>query len=85
MSANVRDYQLNRGSGTIVGTPDPHHKNRNNEKGDKMDTWGILLFVIGLILYFVTKKNQFWLFVCGVGAGIVIGAVGSYLIVMGMF
>lgn len=47
-----------------------------------MDTWGILLFVVGLILYFVTKKNSFWLFVCGVGAGIVIGAIGSYLIVV---
>lgn len=40
-----------------------------------MDGWGIAIFVIGLILYFATKKQAFWLFVSGVGAGIVVGAV----------
>lgn len=56
-----------------------------NLMGEIMDTWGILIFIVGLVLYFITKKNPFWLFICGMGAGIVLGAIGSYLIVMGMF
>jgi threonine/homoserine efflux transporter RhtA len=46
-----------------------------------MDTWGIIIFVIGLILYFATKRQAFWLFVSGVGAGIVVGAVWAVYIV----
>jgi len=46
-----------------------------------MDIWGIGIFVVGLILYFVTKKQPFFLFVSGVGAGIVIGAVWAMQIV----
>lgn len=38
-------------------------------------------FVIGLILYFITKAKAL-LFVAGVGAGILIGALWSYAIVM---
>lgn len=49
-----------------------------------MDTWGIAIFVIGLILYFITKKQPFFLFVSGVGAGIIIGAVWSYFLMMGI-
>jgi threonine/homoserine efflux transporter RhtA len=46
-----------------------------------MDTWGIVIFVIGLILYYITKKQAFWLFASGVGAGIVVGAVWAAYIV----
>ena len=49
-----------------------------------MDGYGIAIFVIGLILYFVTKKNKFFLFISGIGAGIFIGAIWSYSIVMGI-
>jgi hypothetical protein len=46
-----------------------------------MDGWGIAIFVIGLILYYVTKKQAGWLFVSGLGAGIFVGAVwASYLV-----
>ena len=45
-----------------------------------MDTWGFVIFAIGLILYFVTKKKAFWLFVSGTGLGIVIGAVWAMVI-----
>ncbi len=50
-----------------------------------MDTWGIIIFIAGLVLYFVTKKQAFWLFVSGVGAGIVIGAVWAMSIVNSAF
>lgn len=49
-----------------------------------MDKWGIIIFVVGLILYFVTKKKPFFLFVSGVGAGIFIGALWAYNLVMGI-
>lgn len=46
-----------------------------------MDGWGIGIFAVGLILYFVTQKKwSIFLFISGVGAGIFIGAVGAYLI-----
>ena len=48
-----------------------------------MDGWGIGIFVVGLILYFVTKAKAL-LFVAGMGAGILIGALWSYAIVMGI-
>jgi hypothetical protein len=40
-----------------------------------MDGWGIGIFLVGLILYFVTKKKAFFLFISGIGAGIFIGAI----------
>ena len=46
-----------------------------------MDGWGIAIFAIGLILYYVTKKQVFWLFVSGIGAGILIGAIWAMSIV----
>ena len=47
-----------------------------------MDTWGFIILALGIIMYYVTKKQAFWLFVSGTGLGIVIGAVGSYIAVM---
>lgn len=46
-----------------------------------MDTWGIVIFIVGLALYFITKKQAFWLFVSGIGAGIVVGAVWAVYLV----
>lgn len=46
-----------------------------------MDGWGIGIFIVGLILYFVTKRKAIFLFVSGIGAGIVIGAVWAMSIV----
>jgi hypothetical protein len=50
-----------------------------------MDGWGIGIFVVGLILYYVTKKKPFFLFVSGVGAGILIGAIWSMTIINSIF
>ncbi len=49
-----------------------------------MDGWGIGIFIVGLVLYFVTKKKPLFLFISGIGAGSLIGAVWSYLIVMNL-
>lgn len=46
-----------------------------------MDGWGIVIFSIGMILYLVTKKKAFFLFVSGVGAGLLIGAIWAMSIV----
>jgi len=46
-----------------------------------MDGWGIAIFVIGLVLYYLTKKkNVVWVFVSGIGAGVFIGALWAYQI-----
>jgi hypothetical protein len=50
-----------------------------------MDGWGIGIFVVGLILYFVTKKKPIFLFISGIGAGILIGALWAYGLVMNAF
>ncbi len=50
-----------------------------------MDGWGIAIFVLGLILYLVTKKKAIFLFISGIGLGILIGAIWSYLIVQSIF
>ena len=46
-----------------------------------MDTWGFIIFGLGLVLYFGTKRKAFFLFVSGVGAGIVVGAIWAMTIV----
>jgi len=46
-----------------------------------MDGWGIGIFVVGVVLYFLSKKQPVFLFVAGVGAGIFIGAMWAYSIV----
>ena len=46
-----------------------------------MDAWGILILVVSLVLYFFSKKNGFFLFTAGVGAGIIVGAVWAMVIV----
>ena len=50
-----------------------------------MDGVGIAIFVIGSILYFVTKKKPIFLFFSGIGAGMVIGAIWSYYLVTSLF
>jgi hypothetical protein len=50
-----------------------------------MDGWGIGIFIVGLILYFVSKKRSIFLFISGVGAGIFIGAIWAYLTVTSLF
>jgi lipid-A-disaccharide synthase-like uncharacterized protein len=40
-----------------------------------MDTWGIGIFVVGMLLYFLSKRKAIFLFVSGVGAGILIAAL----------
>lgn len=50
-----------------------------------MDGWGIAIFVIGLILYMVTKKKVIFLFVSGVGLGILIGAIWAYQLMRSIF
>ena len=46
-----------------------------------MDAWGIVIFVVGLVLYYATKKKVVFMFISGVGAGIVIGAIWAVVIV----
>jgi len=46
-----------------------------------MDTWGIVICIAGLVLYYVTKKQVFFLWLSGVGAGIVVGAVWAMQII----
>ena len=48
----------------------------------EMDGVGIAIFVIGLILYFVTKKKVIFLFISGIGLGILVGAIWAYYLVM---
>ena len=50
-----------------------------------MDGWGIVVFIAGLILYFVSKKKPIFLLISGIGLGILIGAVWAYNIVVGLF
>lgn len=57
-----------------------------------MDTWGFIAIVVFGVIFFATRKNpestglhKFSILGIGVGLGIVIGAIGSYLIVAGMF
>jgi len=50
-----------------------------------MDGWGIGIFVVGLILYFITKKKVIFLFISGIGLGILIGAIWSYYLVTSLF
>lgn len=46
---------------------------------------GILLFVIGIVAHVLTRSRySFLLFLSGIGAGIFIGALWSYAIVMNL-
>ena len=51
-----------------------------------MDIWGIILFVIGLVGYFILRKRDtsfstFFVWLCGVGVGIFIASIWAVLIV----
>lgn len=50
-----------------------------------MDTWGIAIFVVGVVGYFVSKKKPGFLFVAGIGVGITIGALWAMSIVNQVF
>ncbi len=46
-----------------------------------MDKWGIIILAIFTVLYFLTKKKYpSFLFLAGIGAGIIIGAVWAMYI-----
>lgn len=46
-----------------------------------MDAWGIGIFVVSTLLYFITKKKGIFLLTAGIGIGIVIGAIWAMAIV----
>lgn len=55
-----------------------------------MDTWGFLLILIfGIVWLFTRKRSNKWasfaMLMVGVGVGIIVGALGSYLIVSSAF
>lgn len=50
-----------------------------------MDGYGFAILIIGALLYFMTKKKYpAFLFVSGIGAGIVIGAMWAMSIINGI-
>lgn len=48
-----------------------------------MDTWALLIIAAGVILWFVSKKKPVFLFVTGVGVGLLVGAVWATMLVQG--
>ncbi len=52
---------------------------------DAMDTVGIIIMAISVVLYFAIKKKPIFLFTGGVGLGILIGALWAYWIVLRAF
>jgi Na+/H+ antiporter NhaD/arsenite permease-like protein len=51
-----------------------------------MDKWGFLLIIIGAIIYAVNRKQskfgrEWGIMIFGIGVGIVIGAIGSAVMV----
>lgn len=51
-----------------------------------MDTWGIIIFVVFTILYFLTRRKYgCFLLLAGIGAGIIIGAIWAEMIVINTF
>jgi len=46
-----------------------------------MDIWGIVIVIIGAAGYLFSKRKPGWLFIAGVGVGILIGAVWHYALV----
>jgi len=48
---------------------------------DAMDGVGIAIFIIGLILYFISKKKAIFLFISGIGLGFLVGAIWAYIMV----
>jgi hypothetical protein len=46
-----------------------------------MSTWGILIFIIGAALYYVTGKKPIGVFISGIGLGLLIGAVWAYIFI----
>jgi hypothetical protein len=46
-----------------------------------MATWGIGIFAVSLILYFVTRKKLIFLFISGVGMGLFIGGIWAMYVV----
>ena len=46
-----------------------------------MDLWAFIIIGAGAVMYFVSKKKPVWLFVTGVGVGLLVGAVWAAMIV----
>lgn len=40
-----------------------------------MDAWAFGIIALGIIGYFLSKKNALFLFVTGVGVGLLVGAI----------
>ena len=55
------------------------------EKEIEMDMWGILIFVAGTAGYYVSKKKPGFLFVAGIGTGMLIGAIWVTVAINRMF
>jgi lipid-A-disaccharide synthase-like uncharacterized protein len=47
-----------------------------------MDTWGLIIAGVSIILYFASKKKPIFILTTGIGIGIVIAAVWSYYTIM---
>lgn len=50
-----------------------------------MDGWGIGILLVGAFGYVFLKPKTLFAFIAGIGAGILIGAIWSYTIVMNAF
>lgn len=46
-----------------------------------MSTWGIIIFLLGVPGYFLTKRSPVFLFVAGLGTGMLIGAIWHYALI----
>lgn len=46
-----------------------------------MDTWALGIIAVSIILYFVSKKHQFFILTTGVGLGLLIGALWATAII----
>lgn len=50
-----------------------------------MDGWGIAILVVGLLGYYISKRRAEWLFVAGVGTGLLAGAIWAGIIIGNAF
>ena len=50
-----------------------------------MSTWGFILFLLGLLIYRFGKRAPFWLWVSGVGMGLLIASFWIMSILSNIF
>ncbi len=46
-----------------------------------MDGWALILLAVGIIAYFLSKRNKNWFLLVGFGAGLLAGAIWASMIV----